>query len=137
MEGSISNSLRYVPYFHTACSVLLFGKKVLTEERELQKDSVVSVSCHRIAVVTGGNRGIGLEVCRQLANNGITVVLTAIDEEMAAEAVEKLKVQGLFNVLSHELDITNTSSVARLADFLKTHFGKLDILVNRPSSLSN
>ncbi|GJN02243.1 hypothetical protein PR202_ga19574 [Eleusine coracana subsp. coracana] len=84
----------------------------------------------RIAVVTGGNRGIGLEVCRQLSSNGITVVLTAINKGMAVEAVEKLKGQGLSNVLSHELDITNASSVARLADFLKTRFGKLDILVN-------
>ncbi|KAK3141970.1 hypothetical protein QOZ80_4BG0340500 [Eleusine coracana subsp. coracana] len=84
----------------------------------------------RIAVVTGGSRGIGLEVCRQLSSNGIIVVLTAIDKEMAVEAVEKLKGQGLSNVLSHELNITNASSVARLADFLKTRFGKLDILVN-------
>jgi (+)-neomenthol dehydrogenase len=90
----------------------------------------------RIAVVTGGNRGIGLEVCRQLATNGVTVVLTAIDEKMAEDAVEELKAQGLSNVFAHHLDITNTSSIARLADFLKTRFGKLDILVNRPTYLS-
>jgi (+)-neomenthol dehydrogenase len=90
----------------------------------------------RIAVVTGGNRGIGLEVCRQLATNGVTVVLTAIDEKMAEDAVEKLKDQGLSGVLAHHLDITNTSSIARLAGFLKTRFGKLDILVNRPTYLS-
>jgi len=84
----------------------------------------------RVAVVTGGNRGIGLEVCRQLASNGVAVVLTAVDEKMGAEAVEKLKGLALSEVLSHQLDITDASSIARLADFLKTRFGKLDILVN-------
>ncbi|CAO2043126.1 unnamed protein product [Urochloa humidicola] len=71
----------------------------------------------RVAVVTGGNKGIGLEVCRQLAGNGVT-------------AVEKLRELGLSDVLFHQLDITDASSIARLADFLKTRFGKLDILVN-------
>ncbi|RLM65363.1 hypothetical protein C2845_PM16G14810 [Panicum miliaceum] len=84
----------------------------------------------RVAVVTGGNRGIGLEVCRQLASNGVAVVLTAVDEKMGAEAVEKLKGLAVSDVLSHQLDITDASSIARLADFLKTRFGKLDILVN-------
>jgi len=84
----------------------------------------------RVAVVTGGNRGIGLEVCRQLASNGVAVVLTAVDEKMGLEAVEKLKGLALSEVLSHQLDITDASSIARLADFLKTRFGKLDILVN-------
>ncbi|KAG2573566.1 hypothetical protein PVAP13_7KG263200 [Panicum virgatum] len=49
---------------------------------------------------------------------------------MGAEAVEKLKGLALSEVLSHQLDITDASSIARLADFLKTRFGKLDILVN-------
>ncbi|CAD6260191.1 unnamed protein product [Miscanthus lutarioriparius] len=84
----------------------------------------------RIAVVTGANRGIGLEVCRQLAVNGITVVLTALDEGMGAEAIEKLKGLALSDVLFHQLDITDVSSIARLANFLNTRFGKLDILVN-------
>ncbi|WVZ60993.1 hypothetical protein U9M48_010934 [Paspalum notatum var. saurae] len=85
----------------------------------------------RIAVVTGGNRGIGLEVCRQLAgNDGITtVVLTARDEARGVAAVEKLRALGLSNVVFHQLDITDVPSVTRLADFLKTRFGKLDILV--------
>ncbi|XP_062185128.1 (+)-neomenthol dehydrogenase-like isoform X3 [Phragmites australis] len=84
----------------------------------------------RIAVVTGGNKGIGLEVCRQLAGNSITVVLTARDEKRGADAVEKLKEVGLSDVIFHQLEVTDAQSIARLADFLKARFGKLDILVN-------
>lgn len=84
----------------------------------------------RIAAVTGGNKGIGLEVCRQLASHGVTVVLTARDETRGAEAVEKLRAVGLADIIFHQLDITDPSSIATLVDFLKTRFGKLDILVN-------
>lgn len=85
----------------------------------------------RIAVVTGGNKGIGLEVCRQLAGAGATVVvLTARDETRGAAAAEELRESGLSNVIFHQLDITDAASVSRLAEFLKARFGKLDILVN-------
>ncbi|XP_037469501.1 (+)-neomenthol dehydrogenase-like isoform X2 [Triticum dicoccoides] len=87
----------------------------------------------RVAVVTGGNKGIGFEVCRQLASDGeVTVVLTARDETRGTEAVEKLRALGLTDddVVFHQLDITDESSIASLGDFLKTRFGKLDILVN-------
>jgi (+)-neomenthol dehydrogenase len=87
-------------------------------------------------VVTGANRGIGLEVCRQLAGHGVTVVLTAMDEGMGVEAVEKLKGLALSDVLFHQLDITDLSSIARLANFLNTQFGKLDILVSHLSGVS-
>uniref|UniRef100_A0A804UMH6 Short-chain dehydrogenase/reductase n=1 Tax=Zea mays TaxID=4577 RepID=A0A804UMH6_MAIZE len=84
----------------------------------------------RVAVVTGGNKGIGLEVCRQLASNGITVVLTARDEKRGAAAVEELADAGLSGVVFHQLEVTDAQSIARLAGFLKAWFGKLDILVN-------
>jgi len=83
----------------------------------------------RIAVVTGGNKGIGLEVCRQLASAGITVVLTARDKTRGTAAMEKLREAGLSNVIFHQLEITDAPSIARLADFLKPCFGKLDVLV--------
>jgi hypothetical protein len=56
------------------------------------------------------------------------VVLTARDETRGTAAVEKLKGLGISGVVFHQLDITNASSIAGLADFLKTRFGKLDIL---------
>ncbi|XP_042492678.1 (+)-neomenthol dehydrogenase-like [Macadamia integrifolia] len=84
----------------------------------------------RLAVVTGANKGIGLEICHQLATNGVTVVLTARDEKKGIEAVEKLKGSGLSDVVFHQLDVNDPSSIASLADFIQTQFGKLDILVN-------
>ncbi|XP_051202871.1 salutaridine reductase isoform X2 [Lolium perenne] len=84
----------------------------------------------RIALVTGGNKGIGLEVCKQLASNGITVVLTARDQARGTSAVEELKRLGFSDVTFHQLHITDALSIARLADFLKNRFERLDILVN-------
>ncbi|CAN6279336.1 unnamed protein product [Urochloa humidicola] len=84
----------------------------------------------RVAVVTGGNRGIGLEICRQLAGSGVAVVLTARDEGKGLQAVEELKKSGLPDVIFHQLDVADRSSITQLAEFVKAKFGKLDILVN-------
>ncbi|XP_020248292.1 (+)-neomenthol dehydrogenase-like isoform X4 [Asparagus officinalis] len=87
-------------------------------------------STKRTAVVTGANKGIGLEICRQLSSRGVLVVLTARDERRGTEAVEELRSSGLSDVLFHQLDVADPSSVSSLANFVKTQFGKLDILVN-------
>ncbi|KAF8026604.1 hypothetical protein BT93_F3174 [Corymbia citriodora subsp. variegata] len=88
-------------------------------------------STKRYAVVTGANKGIGFEICRQLASNGIMVVLTSRDEKRGLEAVQQLKDSGLSDyVLFHQLDVTDLSSVLSLAKFIETRIGKLDILVN-------
>ncbi|KXG31186.2 hypothetical protein SORBI_3004G304400 [Sorghum bicolor] len=84
----------------------------------------------RVALVTGGNRGMGFEICRQLASGGLTVVLTARSETRGAEAVDRLRGLGLPDVVFHQLDITEPASAARLADFVRSKFGKLDVLVN-------
>ncbi|KAF6156744.1 hypothetical protein GIB67_033213 [Kingdonia uniflora] len=93
-------------------------------------DQIIMYASFRCAVVTGGNKGIGLEICRQLASNGILVVLTARDEKKGNEAIENLKESGISNVFFHQLDIKDPTSIASLASFIKTRFGKLDILVN-------
>ena len=82
-------------------------------------------------MVTGANKGIGLEVCRQLALNGIVVVLTSRDEKRGLEAVQKLREDARLSdyVVFHQLDVTDAASVSSLADFIRTQFGKLDILV--------
>ena len=87
----------------------------------------------RVAVVTGSNKGIGFEICRQLANNGITVVLTARDENKGLAAVQKLKTENGFSdqaISFHPLDVSNPDTIASRAAFVKTRFGKLDILAS-------
>ena len=69
-------------------------------------------------------------MCKQLASNGINVVLTARDEKKGLEAVEKLREFGLSgNLVFQKLDVTDPNSIASLADFIKTQFGEVDILV--------
>jgi NAD(P)-dependent dehydrogenase (short-subunit alcohol dehydrogenase family) len=83
----------------------------------------------KIAVVTGANRGIGFETVRQLAQKGVTVVLTARDEEKGEEAVRVLKGEG-GDVRFHSLDVTDPDSIRRLSAYIRDTFGKLDILIN-------
>ncbi|MBA3423374.1 MAG: SDR family oxidoreductase [Rubrobacter sp.] len=80
----------------------------------------------RIALVSGGNRGIGLEICRQLAERGYTVVLGSRDEAKGRAAAEELEE----NVVPHQLDVADAESVDRMAAFLEEEFGRLDVLVN-------
>ncbi|KAJ0970142.1 hypothetical protein J5N97_023019 [Dioscorea zingiberensis] len=94
------------------------------------EETIFRPNSKRLAVVTGANKGIGLEIVKQLASNGVMVLLTARDVKRGTEAVEKLKESGFSDVVFHQLDVADTSSIASLADFIKTQFGKLDILVN-------
>lgn len=87
------------------------------------------MSSKKIALVTGANKGIGFETVRQLARQGITVLLAARDEQRGAEAAAKLKAEGL-DVQFLQLDVNNTASQDNAAKFIADKFGKLDILVN-------
>jgi len=84
---------------------------------------------NRVAVVTGGNRGIGREICRQLAELNIDVVLTARDIETGKAAARQFSDQGL-PVQFHHLDVCQPTSVKMLTAFIADTLGRLDILVN-------
>ncbi len=83
----------------------------------------------KIAVVTGANRGIGLEICRQLAQKGILTVLTSRDEKKGLAICEKLVRQEL-PVRFHQLDVDHAASIEALKRFMEKEFGRCDILVN-------
>jgi NAD(P)-dependent dehydrogenase (short-subunit alcohol dehydrogenase family) len=84
----------------------------------------------RIAVVTGGNRGIGFEVCRQLARrDDMCVVLTSREEKKGRAALEKLAAEAL-RVEYFRTDVTDTATVAALAGWLERTYGRCDVLVN-------
>ncbi len=81
----------------------------------------------RVALVSGGNRGIGLEICRQLADNeGLVVLLGSRDEEKGREAAGKLSGE----VHVRRLDVTDQRSVDDLMSSIRDEFGRLDVLVN-------
>ncbi|XP_075660910.1 (+)-neomenthol dehydrogenase-like [Castanea sativa] len=84
----------------------------------------------RVAVVTGANKGIGFEISKQLASNGVKVILTARDVKRGTEAVETLKAAGYSDLSFHQLDVSDPVSISAFVNFIKTDFGKLDILVN-------
>ena len=87
------------------------------------------MSERRVAVVTGANKGIGLEIARQLGRQGITVFIGARDEARGREAAEKLRADGL-DARPLRLEVTDDASVAAAAAFLGQEPGRLDILVN-------
>ena len=77
-----------------------------------------------ISLVTGANRGIGREVCRQLAELGHTVILTARDPGAAAQAAQAVRAEPM------RLDVTDPASVTSAAYWTRQRYGKLDVLVN-------
>ena len=83
----------------------------------------------KIAAVTGGNRGIGLETCRQLAKRGLKVVLAARDEAKGRAAAQRLRDEDL-DVDPARLDVADDESVRRFAEFLRKTYGRVDVLVN-------
>ena len=83
----------------------------------------------KVALVTGANRGIGLETARQLGQNSITVVVAARSLAAATETAEKLKAEGL-DVVPVQLDVTKEADRSAAAKTIAEKFGKLDILIN-------
>ncbi|WP_329566280.1 SDR family NAD(P)-dependent oxidoreductase [Kitasatospora sp. NBC_01266] len=79
-----------------------------------------------VAVVTGGNRGIGLETCRQLAALGHQVVLTSRDAAKGRAAARRIGGE----VEAYELDVTSVAGAEALAGHLTARYGRLDVLVN-------
>jgi NAD(P)-dependent dehydrogenase (short-subunit alcohol dehydrogenase family) len=88
----------------------------------------------RTAVVTGANRGIGLEICRQLANLSLRVILTSRTDVEGLAAVAALQ-DNSREILYHQLDVTDQESVLHLADYVISQFGAADILVNNAAIL--
>jgi NAD(P)-dependent dehydrogenase (short-subunit alcohol dehydrogenase family) len=83
----------------------------------------------KIALITGANRGIGLETARQLGNRGILVIVGARDLKKAEAAIATLQKEGI-EARALNLDVNNSESIRKAVDQVGRDFGRLDILIN-------
>ncbi|HEY0527203.1 MAG TPA: SDR family oxidoreductase [Gemmatimonadaceae bacterium] len=83
----------------------------------------------RVALVTGGNRGIGQEICRQLAKIGVHVILGSRDENQGRAAASAMVADNL-KVEARQLNVDDSASINDCIDWIRRDIGRLDILVN-------
>jgi len=83
-------------------------------------------SAMKTVLVTGGNRGIGLQICRELDKLGHQIIMGSRDLEKGKKAASQFSK----NIIVKQLDVTDEESILHLFDFIKTDIGKLDVLIN-------
>jgi NAD(P)-dependent dehydrogenase (short-subunit alcohol dehydrogenase family) len=88
----------------------------------------------RVALISGGNRGIGLEIARQLARKNIAVVIGARDFEKGRAAAHTIASDGLA-AEAVVLDVTDGKSIAAAVENVVRRHGRIDILVNNAAIL--
>jgi NAD(P)-dependent dehydrogenase (short-subunit alcohol dehydrogenase family) len=88
------------------------------------------MSMTKTALITGANKGIGLETARQLAAQGFTVLLAARDPERGKQAERDLRNDGHDQVRFIRLDVTDKNLITASADIVEQDYGHLDVLVN-------
>jgi NAD(P)-dependent dehydrogenase (short-subunit alcohol dehydrogenase family) len=85
----------------------------------------------RVALVTGANRGLGLETCRQLLGHGLQVAMTARDERALQEAQRELGE----HATAVRMDVTDRASIQSASSAITRRFGAVDVLVNNAAVL--
>lgn len=83
----------------------------------------------KIALVTGANKGLGLEICRRLGKLDYVVLVATRDKKRGLAATQQLKSEGI-DAHPLILDVTHAPSVDRAAEFVELEYGRLDVLVN-------
>ena len=84
----------------------------------------------KIAVVTGGSRGIGAAVCLKLGSAGALVVINYCSSKEPAESVASQIIESGGQAVLYQADVTDSAGVTKMADELFRTYGKIDILVN-------
>ena len=90
----------------------------------------------RVAIVTGGNRGIGYAISAELLKEGAHVVVASLDPARNADAVAKLKSQSNGRVIGVPTDLNDAAAVEAMFKTTLAEFGRLDILVNNATNIS-
>lgn len=80
----------------------------------------------RIALITGANQGIGFQVAKELAADGVTVLVGSRDLQRGEIAAREIGA----NAVPVHIDVTDLASIAAAAERISTEFGRLDLLVN-------
>ena len=88
----------------------------------------------KIALITGGNKGIGFETARQLAKSGVHVIIGSRERSKGVEASLKLQAEGL-DVEALVIDVTHLGSIGEAAREVEKKHGRLDILINNAGVL--
>ena len=89
---------------------------------------------HPVALVTGGTAGMGLETCRQLAEQGYRVVMTGRSEAKGEALAEAMRAEGL-DVAFEKLDVAIAADADRVAAKLKAKYGGVDVVINNAGVL--
>jgi len=90
----------------------------------------------KIALITGGNKGIGFETARQLAKTGVHVIIGSRERNKGVEAALKLQAEGL-SVEALTIDVTHLGSIGEAAREVEKKHGRLDILINNAGVLAD
>jgi 3-oxoacyl-[acyl-carrier protein] reductase len=90
----------------------------------------------RVAIVTGGNRGIGYAISSELLREGAHVVVASLDPQRNADAIAKLKSQSNGRVIGIPTDLNDVAAVEILFKNTLAEFGRLDILINNATNIS-
>ncbi len=93
------------------------------------------MSTKKVALISGANKGIGLETARQLGKQGITIILGARDLSKGEQAATQLKKEGI-DAQAIKFDVVNASDIKAAVDKIGKEFGKLDILINNAGVMS-
>jgi NAD(P)-dependent dehydrogenase (short-subunit alcohol dehydrogenase family) len=88
----------------------------------------------KIALVTGANRGLGFETCKQLSQLGLKVILTARDQIKGERAAKELTEQNL-DVIFYKLDVSDKENIANIYNAIEKKFSRLDVLINNAAIL--
>src|SRR6266567_2355031 len=90
----------------------------------------------RVAIVTGGNRGIGYAITAELLKEGAHVVVASLDPARNADAVKKLQAKSNGRVIGVPTDLNDATAVDNLFKKALAEFGRLDILINNATNIS-
>ncbi len=110
-------------------ATLSFFERKFFQKKTKSNQNPEEINRTRIALVSGANRGIGKEACRQFAQMGYQVFLTSRDPSQGEAAVNEIA-DSQSKIVYHQLDVTDQGSIHNIGEFVRREYGRLDVLIN-------